>query len=185
MMIEYIGRNAMLEQLAEEATELAKAALKLARIYRGENPTPVTESQAIRNLIEEYTDVEICARELRINVDQDIVIEKMKRFRNRIDAWNNAETVVDDRFDIERQLTWHNALTDPPLFRTLVYLAVTNESKGNRDEIVAYFESNEQKWHTHDVEHMKSPTDSLLDEKFTPYRWTKLPSFINLDEYRR
>lgn len=50
MMIEYIGRNAMLEQLAEEqlaeeATELDKAALKLARIYRGENPTPVTESQ--------------------------------------------------------------------------------------------------------------------------------------------
>jgi len=28
-MIEYIGKPAMLEQLAEEATELAKAALKL------------------------------------------------------------------------------------------------------------------------------------------------------------
>lgn len=38
-MIDIIGRPAMLEQLAEEASELAKAALKLARIDRGENPT--------------------------------------------------------------------------------------------------------------------------------------------------
>lgn len=41
-MIEYIGKAAMLEQLAEEAAELAQAALKCARIERGENPTPVT-----------------------------------------------------------------------------------------------------------------------------------------------
>lgn len=42
MMIEAIGSPAMLEQLAEEATELAQAALKAARILRKENPTPVT-----------------------------------------------------------------------------------------------------------------------------------------------
>ena len=34
-MIEKIGAAAMLEQLAEEAMELAHAALKLARIERG------------------------------------------------------------------------------------------------------------------------------------------------------
>ena len=46
MMIEKIGEPAMLEQLAEEAAELSHAALKLARIIRGENPTPVTEVEA-------------------------------------------------------------------------------------------------------------------------------------------
>lgn len=56
-MIEYIGKPAMLEQLAEEATELAKAALKLARIFRAENPTPVTKDEASKNLIEEINEV--------------------------------------------------------------------------------------------------------------------------------
>ena len=40
MMIEKIGTPAMLEQMAEEAAELAQAALKLARVLRAENPTP-------------------------------------------------------------------------------------------------------------------------------------------------
>lgn len=36
------GEPALLEQLAEECSELAQAALKLARLERGENPTPKT-----------------------------------------------------------------------------------------------------------------------------------------------
>lgn len=44
---------ALLEQLAEEAAELAQAALKYARILRGENPTPVNVYKAHANLIEE------------------------------------------------------------------------------------------------------------------------------------
>lgn len=46
-----------LEQLAEEAAELAHAALKLSRILRGENPTPVPEEDARKNLTEEIADV--------------------------------------------------------------------------------------------------------------------------------
>lgn len=49
-IIDEIGKAAMLEQLAEECTELAKAALKMARIIRNENPTPVTEEEAIANI---------------------------------------------------------------------------------------------------------------------------------------
>ena len=41
-IIEEIGEAAMLEQLAEECTELAKAALKMARIIRKENPSPIS-----------------------------------------------------------------------------------------------------------------------------------------------
>lgn len=41
-----LPKAALLEQAAEEAAELAQACLKLARVYRGENPTPVTEEKA-------------------------------------------------------------------------------------------------------------------------------------------
>lgn len=43
--------------LTEEALELALAALKLRRVLDGKNPTPVTEEQAVANLLEEYGDV--------------------------------------------------------------------------------------------------------------------------------
>ena len=82
-MIEKIGRPAMLEQLAEEASELAQATLKLARIYRAENPTPVTEDEAYKNLVEEYTDVQTCARELGIESDPEIERRKEVRFYER------------------------------------------------------------------------------------------------------
>lgn len=82
-MIEYIGKPAMLEQLAEEAAELAQAALKLARIERGENPTPVTKREAKAHLIEEFTDVETCAKELALSADPDIEAMKIKRFYDR------------------------------------------------------------------------------------------------------
>lgn len=78
-----IGEPAMLEQLAEECAELAKAALKLARIERGENPTPVNKEDAIENLIEEYSDVENCARELSMKPCRDIMDKKLERFVER------------------------------------------------------------------------------------------------------
>ena len=84
MMLEKIGEPAMLEQLAEEAAERAQAALKLARIERGENPTPVTEDEAYKNLVEEYTDVETCARELCLRADPEIEAAKRQRFYDRI-----------------------------------------------------------------------------------------------------
>ena len=61
-IISEIGLPATLEQLAEEAAELSKAALKVARIIRKENPTPVTYEQAIANLEEEAADVRNCLR---------------------------------------------------------------------------------------------------------------------------
>ena len=56
MMIEKIGLPAMLEQAAEEASELAKAALKYVRVLFNENPTPVTKDKAFNDLTEEYSD---------------------------------------------------------------------------------------------------------------------------------
>ena len=82
-IIEEIGEAAMLEQLAEECTELAKAALKMARIIRKENPTPVTEKDAIANIREEYTDVVQCAGELSLTVDEEQMARKHERWEKR------------------------------------------------------------------------------------------------------
>ena len=75
---------AMLEQLAEECTELAKAAHKMARIIRKENPTPVTEKDAIANIREEYTDVVQCAGELSLTVDEEQMARKHERWEKRV-----------------------------------------------------------------------------------------------------
>ena len=45
-IVREIGSAAALEQLAEEASELTKASLKMARIIRGDNPTPVAYEEA-------------------------------------------------------------------------------------------------------------------------------------------
>ena len=63
--IDYIANNiselAVLMALAEEASELSKAAMKLARA-KGllDNPTPISVAQAENDLIEEYNDLLNC-----------------------------------------------------------------------------------------------------------------------------
>lgn len=82
-MIEQIGEPAMLEQLAEEASELAHAALKLSRKLRNENPTPKSRAECQRELVEEFTDVIQCARELKLKIDEEQIEEKRLRFLTR------------------------------------------------------------------------------------------------------
>jgi NTP pyrophosphatase (non-canonical NTP hydrolase) len=82
-MIEKIGEPAMLEQLAEESVELAKACLKLARKLRGENPTPKSKAECQRELLEEFTDVIQCSRELKLQPDEEQIEEKRLRFLTR------------------------------------------------------------------------------------------------------
>ena len=50
----------LLAQLAEETTELGKAALKLRRVIDGKNPTPVSMAEAFDNFDEEIADVLLC-----------------------------------------------------------------------------------------------------------------------------
>lgn len=54
-MIEKTPKEYRLRILAEEAAELSQAALKLIRAIEGD--TPVTETEALSNLIEEAADV--------------------------------------------------------------------------------------------------------------------------------
>ena len=57
---EHLPLSERLAQLAEEAAELAQAALKYRRALDGANPTPVTREQAYDNLDEEVADVLTC-----------------------------------------------------------------------------------------------------------------------------
>ena len=64
MIYEKIGLAAMLEMTAEEAIELSHACLKLARIERGENPTPADKFKVMDGVEEEAADLMICIDEL-------------------------------------------------------------------------------------------------------------------------
>ena len=74
----------LLDQLAEEATELAHAALKASRIMRGENPTPVNIREAERKLVEEWTDLCLVADVMGLNLDEDIYDGKLNRWEHRL-----------------------------------------------------------------------------------------------------
>ena len=96
-MVDAIGEPAMYEQLAEECNELGKAALKLARVLRGENPTPLTEEAARAKVIEEFTDVAQITGELDLIIDVDQQDKKRRRFWERWEkrAWKkNAVTTA-------------------------------------------------------------------------------------------
>lgn len=76
---------ALYEQLAEECTELAHAALKMARVMRAENPTPVSLDRALSNLYEEASDVHTVSKILNLRPDPHIVTEKLNRWYDRIE----------------------------------------------------------------------------------------------------
>lgn len=58
-IIDCLPTEELLAQLAEEAAELAQAALKLRRVEDGTNPARVSREEAIKNLLEEIADVKL------------------------------------------------------------------------------------------------------------------------------
>jgi NTP pyrophosphatase (non-canonical NTP hydrolase) len=91
-MIDYIRgkvpEEELLAQLAEEATELSHAALKLRRVLDGQNPTPVRMSEAYANLQEEVADVLLCLQVLGIEIQDPTIYrtqeEKSIRWARRL-----------------------------------------------------------------------------------------------------
>lgn len=57
---QHLSDPALLGALAEEAAELAAAALKYQRILMDESPTPVSRADAVEALIEEIGDTLCC-----------------------------------------------------------------------------------------------------------------------------
>ena len=82
---EAVGKAALFEQLAEEAAELAHAALKYARIIRGENPTPINGNEAFAAVIDEISDVTLCSDICGAQPDLNIMYDKRSRWVERIE----------------------------------------------------------------------------------------------------
>lgn len=72
--------------LAEEASELSQAALKMCRIGSQTNPTDKTDIQIKQNLVEEFTDVmNIAVRVLDLEPDWFVGDYKLYRWCRRLD----------------------------------------------------------------------------------------------------
>lgn len=81
---ENLTQEELLCQLAEEASELAQAALKLRRAYDGTNPTPTSCRDAFENLKEEVADVTLlfCV----LGLDEHFV-EYSETMTAKLDRW--------------------------------------------------------------------------------------------------
>ena len=94
-----IGMPAMLELMAEEATELAHACQKAARLLRNENPSPGhTMDELMDHVEEEMADVYISLREMRktqyVNDTHvsSVIDKKRERMNKRLGM--RAETFI-------------------------------------------------------------------------------------------
>lgn len=65
-----LPKTEILAQLAEEASELAQAALKLRRALDGTNPTPKSVEECRKAFEEEYADVMVCMAALDFSDDK-------------------------------------------------------------------------------------------------------------------
>lgn len=87
-IITEMSEASRLEMLAEECAELSHAALKLSRILRHENPTPVTEDKARRNLTSEIADVLVAMNAVTTSRDiraiDSACTEKLDRWSERL-----------------------------------------------------------------------------------------------------
>ena len=78
----------LLAGLAEEAAELAQAALKLRRCYDGTNPTPADPDRQYECFLEEIGDVELYLDQMSINrqVIADYKAAKLERWQKRLEG---------------------------------------------------------------------------------------------------
>lgn len=69
-----LPKTEILAQLAEEASELAQAALKLRRALDGKNPTPKSVEECLENIQEEMADVFVCLTMFGKSAERDGIL---------------------------------------------------------------------------------------------------------------
>lgn len=88
MTIRDLPEETRLIQLAEEASELAQACLKLVRVMDGDTPLP--EQYVRDNLIEEMADVSVCMTALQdiapLSQVGEIITQKAQRWEDRLNG---------------------------------------------------------------------------------------------------
>lgn len=88
-----MSQAALYDILAEEATELAHAALKMSRKLRNESPTPMSISEITAYVIEEFTDVTLCAKILDLSPDEGLMAFKQNRWTERLNSSQKIHTL--------------------------------------------------------------------------------------------
>ena len=89
-IMDNLGQEEILAQMAEEAAEIAQACLKLRRAIDQENPTPATVAEAVDHLEEEWADLMVCKDALLDDYKpkpehvQGFMEEKAGRWKNRL-----------------------------------------------------------------------------------------------------
>ena len=83
VIADIIPEAALYEQLAEECSELAQAALKKARKLRNENYTPKTMDEIDADILEEYNDVRLCVMVLNLSENPWAISNKLNRWIRR------------------------------------------------------------------------------------------------------
>lgn len=83
----------LLAGLAEEASELAQAALKMRRCLDGTNPTPADPDKQWAALLEEIGDTQLYLDQLRIDWDviQQYKTAKLQRWMYRLKRLREAK----------------------------------------------------------------------------------------------
>lgn len=69
-----LPKTEILAQLAEEASELAQAALKLRRALDETNPTPKSVEECLENIQEEMADVFVCLTMFGKSAEKDGIL---------------------------------------------------------------------------------------------------------------
>lgn len=86
IIVEKVGVEEVLAQLAEEASELSQAALKLRRKLTDKNPTPTRIEICSDNFTEEIADVMLCLNILGwLTTYKRAKIEEVKEYK--LDRW--------------------------------------------------------------------------------------------------
>lgn len=86
---QHVSKSSILLQIAEEAAEVAQAALKFNRAYLKDNPTPMSVEECEKNLIEEINDLDLVNKifsevDLEKNPLNDEQKSKLARWCRRI-----------------------------------------------------------------------------------------------------
>lgn len=89
-IVDHLDSYDLFLQMAEEAAELSQACLKYVRAHKGNNPTKDSEDVYLKGIIEEFTDVQVCADAIDITDDSDIHDSKIHRWADRIRKKNGG-----------------------------------------------------------------------------------------------
>lgn len=89
----YLALTELLAGVAEEAAELAQAALKLRRVIDGTNPTPKPKDEAIDDFEEEIADLLLYLDRIAYNRKHVAEIKKIKaeRWEQRLTQKNKTQ----------------------------------------------------------------------------------------------